>query len=353
MDNWQRICIAPDAVIKTAIAAIDVGGIGLALVVDADGRLLGTITDGDIRRALLKDISLQEPIASVMQVAPTVARCGESSATILCMMQQKKLQQIPVVDNDNHIVDVETLANIIQTAHQENPVVIMAGGFGTRLAPLTKETPKPMLKVANKPMLEILLEQLITAGFKQFYFAVHYQSQVIKNYFQNGDRWQVNIQYLEESQPLGTAGALSLLPSDISKPTLVMNGDIMTQINFNHLMQFHAVQHAAATLCVREYRQSIPFGVVESSQHQLTALKEKPSQQYYVNAGIYLLEPSVIQQVPANQATNMTDLLTQVTEQGKSVAVFPIREYWLDIGQMETFQQAQVDYEEFFNVDTA
>lgn len=354
MNDWQRICIPKHANIKEAIAAIDVGGIGLALVIDDNQRLLGTVTDGDVRRGLLRECQLQDSVSTVMNGNPSVATVGETSSTILSMMQRLKLSQIPIVDKNGYLVDIETLGGQIQAIHQDNPVVIMAGGFGKRLAPLTNNTPKPMLKIASKPMLEILLEQLVNAGFRQFYFAIHFQSEKIKQHFEDGAKWGANIEYIKEQEPLGTAGALSLLPmQEIKHPVLVMNADIMTQINFHHLHQFHSQQHAKATMCVREYQQSIPYGVVELDQHKLKALKEKPKESYFVNAGIYLLDPSVLSMIPKDTMYDMPTLLTELVDKDQTVAVFPIREYWMDIGHMQNFEQAQLDYEEFFNVSEA
>ena len=229
---------------------------------------------------------------------------------------------------------------------KENLVLLMVGGFGKRLLPLTKNTPKPLLKVGRKPLLEFIVEQLSEYGFHKICMATHYKGDLIRSYFGDGKTWKVNISYIEESEPLGTAGALTLIESKyLTKPILVMNGDILTRLNFRQLLEFHESHTAQATMCVRECDFQIPYGVVESNGEQVSRIVEKPSQTYSVNAGIYVLNPSIIRnRNKSPEYYDMTDLLSEVVNSGNIVNKFPIIEYWMDIGQIEEYEKAQVEY---------
>ncbi len=348
MKNWKEALIGPDTPIFEALKIIDTVALQIALVVNESGRLLGTLTDGDIRRGILQNISLQSPVSIVMNTSVTVADSGDDRDRILSLMKNKGLRHIPVVDDQHRVKDLKILEQIIKTSTRENVVVIMAGGLGTRLRPLTEKIPKPMLKVGGKPVLETILENLMEHGLKNFYFAVNYKAEVIENYFGDGLRKGVSIIYLHETTRLGTAGALSLLPKRPDNTFLVINGDILTNVNFSQLLRFHEEQQSTATMCVREFQYQVPYGVVRIEQHRLRSIDEKPTQKFFVNAGIYALEPEVLDCIPYNKDYNMPVLFKHLIEQKKETTAFPIREYWLDIGRLEDYRQADGDFAEVF-----
>jgi dTDP-glucose pyrophosphorylase/predicted transcriptional regulator len=347
MNRWQMARIAPNRSIRDAIRTIDEGAIRIALVVDDGNRLLGTVTDGDIRRGILKGISLDDAVERVMNAHPTTARADESRDAILERMKQTRLHQIPVVDGQGRLVAVEILDELLQTRQRDNWVVLMAGGLGSRLRPLTDECPKPLLKVGSKPLLEIILENFLEYGFRRFFLSVNYKAEMVKAHFGDGSRWGIEIRYIHEDRRLGTAGALSLLPERPALPLVVMNGDLLTKVNFQHLLDFHAEHGARATMCVREYDFQVPYGVVRIDHHRILGIDEKPVQRFFVNAGIYVLEPETLALIPPTYF-DMPDLFTKLIAERRETAVFPIREYWLDIGHMEDFARANGDFPEVF-----
>jgi NDP-sugar pyrophosphorylase family protein len=260
-------------------------------------------------------------------------------------MTDKSIRQIPLVDDDGVIVSVEhknLLLNIPQNS--ENWVVIMAGGLGTRLRPLTDELPKPMIKIGGKPLLESIIEKFIAHGFNNFYISVNFKADLIKEYFGDGHKINANIKYLEEDEPLGTAGALGLLPEKPNHPFIVMNGDLLTNINFNHLLDFHEQYDTLCTVCVREYKNEIPFGVVEVEDSYIQDIVEKPVQEVMVNSGIYVISPDVLDLVPKKTFIEMPTLLQQITKDGRKCTAFPIHEYWLDIGRIDDLEKAQHEF---------
>lgn len=348
MNRWHMARIAPDRSIRDAIRTIDEGAIRIALVVDVGNRLLGTVTDGDIRRGILRGVALEEAVTRVMNPQPTTARADESRDVILERMKQTRLHQIPVVDGQGCLVTVEILDELLQTRQRDNWVMLMAGGLGSRLRPLTDECPKPLLKVGSKPLLEIILENFLEYGFCKFYISVNYKAEMVKEHFGDGSRWGIEIRYVHEDQRLGTAGALSLLPERPALPLIVMNGDLLTKVNFQHLLDFHAEHRARGTMCVREYDFQVPYGVVRIDHHRVLGIDEKPVQRFFVNAGIYVLEPDVLDLIPSATYFDMPELFTRLIGQNHETAVFPIREYWLDIGHMEDFARANGDFPEVF-----
>lgn len=340
--------VSPQTPILDTLEIIDRNARQIALVADENDKLLGTVTDGDIRRGLLKGKALQDPIAMVMNSFPTVASPYDTRENILALMKIKQIQQIPIVDEDGRITHVEVLNDLLRPLKKENWVVLMAGGLGTRLYPLTHDCPKPLLKVGNKPLLETILQSFIDQGFHKFFISVKYKAEMIQEYFGDGSHWGVTIQYLKEKESLGTAGALSLLPEIPSEPFFVMNGDLLTKVNFDQLLDFHKTYRAQATMCVREYDHQIPYGVVTLDKQRLISMEEKPTQRFFVNAGIYVLSPKVLEKIPHNQFFDMPSLFDLLMkEEGQTIA-FPIREYWLDIGRMADFEQANIEFAEVF-----
>ena len=348
MKNWKNALISPDKPILEALKIIDTVALQIALVVDKSDRLIGTVTDGDIRRGILRNVSLQSPVSVVMNTSVTVANVGDDRGRILSLMKNKNLRHIPVVDDQHRVKDLKVLDQVIKTSRRENIVIIMAGGLGTRLRPLTEKIPKPMLKIGGKPVLETILENLMEHGFKNFYFAVNYKAEVIEDYFGDGLRNGVCITYLHETRRLGTAGALSLLPKRPENTFLVINGDILTNVNYSQLLRFHEEQQSKATMCVREFQYQVPYGVVRIEQNWLRSIDEKPTQSFFVNAGIYALEPDVLDCIPYNKDYNMPTLFKELIQQKNEATAFPIREYWLDIGRLEDYRQADDDFAEVF-----
>ena len=339
--NWKNILVSPSSNIQEVLEVIDSEALQLALVVDIDNRLLGTVTDGDIRRALIANVSLHQPVEEIMFTMPTVVDICTSRTKILELMNVKQLNSIPILD-DGIVVGLETIHNATQKDKYDNPVFLMAGGFGTRLKPLTDNFPKPLLKVGDKPILETVLLSFIKSGFHNFYISTHYLPEMIREYFGDGKRWGVSIGYVYEEHPLGTGGALSLLPKDLPDlPVLMMNGDVLTKVDLEALLAFHNNNDADATMCVREYEYQVPFGVIESEGNKIKSMVEKPTQRFHVNAGIYVVSRKIIEQVNNNEVVDMPTLLERYLD--KSVLMFPFHEYWLDIGRLEDYERAQHD----------
>lgn len=349
MNRWKDVLISPDTTIIKAIEIIDAGSLQIAMVVDKANKLVGTVSDGDVRRAILKGISFDRPVRDIMFTEPTVAGPQVSRDVIVTTMRMKQLHQIPLVNKDGCVVGLDLWDDLINLQERQNTVVLMAGGLGTRLGELTKDCPKPLLRVGNKPVMETVLENCIEYGFKHYYISVNYKANMVKDYFGNGTRWGVEINYLEEEKRLGTAGALGLLPEIPTMPVLVMNADVLTKINFKHLMEFHDEYKSVATMCVREYEFQVPFGVVQLDNHRLKAIQEKPVHQFFVNAGIYVLNPEAVLMVPNNDYFDMPALFDKLLDKQSETAAFPIREYWLDIGRKDDFEQANGDYDEVFS----
>lgn len=344
MTSWKDVLVSPTTTIRETIEKIDVGAIQIALVIDADGRLLGTVTDGDVRRGLLKGIALNESVACIMNSRPTTATLEQHRESLLPIMKQKKLHQIPILDAGGRVVGIEFIDKILKTTEKPNWVIIMAGGLGSRLYPLTQDCPKPMLRVGQKPILEIIVENLIESGFRKFYFSVNYKAEMIKDHFGDGRQWGAEIQYLNETEQLGTAGSLSLISEPPTNPVLVINGDLLTKINFQNLLDFHSSYQAVATMCIREFEQKVPYGVVNIDEKGITSIVEKPIHRHFINAGVYVLEPQVLTHIPGKTFFDMPSLFGRLIEDKLQVCAFPIREYWLDIGQMTDFERAQSEF---------
>lgn len=340
---WKSTVIAPEDSVEKALHVLDEGGLRIVMVVGADRRLAGVITDGDIRRALLRRVDFSAPAAEIMNARPVVARVGATREALSGLMEQHSLLHVPLVDEADRLVGLETLRELLQAQRRDNWVFLMAGGMGSRLRPLTDDCPKPLLPVGGKPILESILESFVASGFHRFCISVHYMAERIKAHFGDGRRWGVTIEYVEEETPLGTGGALGLLPDTGSLPILMMNGDVLTRLDFGSLLDFHRVQEAALTLCVREYDMQVPFGVVEGEGSSVTGIIEKPVHSFFVNAGVYVVGPEAIALSRPPRRLDMPDLVQSLISGQRKVAMFPIHEYWLDVGRMEDFQRAQGD----------
>lgn len=346
MKNWQSALVAPETSVQETMETLS--ALQIALVVDSEHRLLGTVTDGDVRRALLRGVTLQDAVGKIMNTAPTTARLGEDRDTILATMKRLHIHHIPTIDDCGRVLGVELLDTLIETQERDNWVVLMAGGLGTRLRPLTDDCPKPLLRIGTKPILETIIDSFVADGFNRFYIAVNYKAEMIEDHFGDGSRWGAQIRYLREDRKMGTAGALSLIPDRPNQSLLVMNGDLLTKVNFGQLLNFHLEHEAQGTMCVREYDFQVPYGVVTVDNHRISALEEKPVHRFFVNAGIYVLEPTALDLIPENMPFDMTSLFETLMAQRKETTAYPIREYWLDIGHMDDFERASGEYSREF-----
>jgi dTDP-glucose pyrophosphorylase/CBS domain-containing protein len=338
-----------DTPLREVLACINAGARGIALVVDPEGRLIDTVTDGDIRRAILADVALDAPARQVfphkkrsVYPEPVTAAASSSVGDLRHLMDRHAVRQVPLLDSDRRVVGLATYDDVVPDTGPLIEGVVMAGGFGKRLRPFTDDTPKPMLPVGDKPMLQHILEQMRCAGISQVHVTTHYKPEVIESYFGDGHDFGVSIRYVNEDRPLGTAGALGLLDTD-ETPLLVMNGDILTRLDLRAMLRFHCENSADLTMALREHRTQIPYGVVDTEGPLVVGLREKPVHRCLVNAGVYLLNPGVRALVPRGRRLDMTDLIEHLLERGMQVVGFPVLEYWLDIGRHPDYRQAQED----------
>lgn len=342
-----------DVVVRTgesmrdAIARIDVTGQQFAIVLDPDDRLRGIVTDGDIRRALLRGVSLEAPVTEVMNEAPKTAHIDEPDSAALALMQKYSLQVVPVVDSESRVVALVRNSGRVHSAAVSNPVVLMAGGRGQRLYPLTKDVPKPMLPIGDTPLLELILRRLASQGFREVYISVNYLAHVIMDHVGDGSQFGLRVQYLHEDQPLGTAGALFQLKNRIVGPFVVMNSDLLTHVNMRRLLHFHDAQGLTATVGVREYAFEVPFGVVDLDGSRVVAMVEKPVHRSLVNSGIYVLNPEALQFLDDGEYQDMPTLLGKLMEDDRAVGAFPIHEPWLDVGRPEDLDRARSGIEKW------
>jgi dTDP-glucose pyrophosphorylase len=345
----SQLCIPTTQTLHECIKVIDRTGKGIVLVVDDEKHLLGTVTDGDVRRALLAGLDLNLTAQALLNerkttdyAIPITANKGTSDSELFQMMSAANLRHIPIVDEERRLIDLAVLSDLVKDYELPLRAVVMAGGFGTRLRPLTEELPKPMLPVGRKPLLELIVEQLRGAGIRQVNVATHYRGEVISEHFKDGQDFGVDIRYVQEDRPLGTAGALGLLEHS-DDPLLVINGDILTRVNFRAMLDFHREQSADLTIAVRLFEFSVPYGVIRTDGVAVTGISEKPVVRQFINAGIYLLNPSVTQLIPNGEPYDIPDLIDHLLKEGRPVVSFPIREYWLDIGKEDHYNQANAD----------
>lgn len=349
MKHIEKIIISPNASIKDAMKKIDEGATKIALVTDEKLSFLGTITDGDIRRAILNDMSLDESIESIYNKNPIKAYIDTPKSELIRIAKQHSILRVPIVDDSNRLLSMELIEELPTSITKSNKVILMVGGLGTRLRPLTNNTPKPMLHVGGKPILETIIERFSSYGFVNIVMCIGYKSDVIQNYFGDGSDYGVNIEYILEDKRMGTAGALSLLKEKPNEPFFVMNGDLLTNINFEHLCDYHIANKSKGTMCVREYDFQVPFGVVNLEGHNITSIEEKPVHNFFVSAGIYMLDPSCIDMIPKNEFYDMPTLFEKMIKQNDNAISFPLREYWLDIGRLEEYEKANNEYHGVFS----
>jgi len=349
MDEWEKTLISPNLQICKVIEVIDQNSQQIAVVIDEEGKLLGTVTDGDIRRGILKGIPLSNPVSQIMNPHPvTIPRLNDRKS-IISILKANKIRHLPVIDEARHVIGVERLEGLLTDSHSNSWVMIMAGGSGKRLEPLTDNCPKPMLKIGEKPVLQTILEQFIRQGFTRFCISVNYKSEQIKDYFGDGSKLGAEIHYIDEKKRMGTAGCLSLFPFETPEPILVLNGDILTKLSFEQLIDFHRDHQAKATIAVTTYGFQVPYGVIKANHDHLVGFEEKPVFASFINAGIYVLNPEVLNNVPKNSYFDMNNLFEILLQNKEPVCIFPIREYWTDIGGMKSLNQACKDYDNEFN----
>lgn len=351
MVSMTEHVLSPEASLVDAIRAIEQSRRRITVVVSPDGRLLGTLTDGDVRRCLLGGGSLGTSVTQAMNPNPLSAPVGSPNGYLLDLMRRGNIIAVPLVDGMGHfeaIVHLSDLTDEVQIGAAADFVfaVIMAGGEGMRLRPITENIPKPMVDIGGVPLLERQIQRLAQVGIKRIYLSVNYLSHMIEEYFGTGEAFGVDIRYLREQQKMGTGGALSLLPEKATGPILVMNGDILTTSDFFCLYEFHSNNNADLTVATVEHFVSIPFGVVQNEGSIVTGLTEKPSQRFLCNAGIYAISPTALELLPIDRPCNMTDLIEACIKNGQTVAAFPVHEYWSDIGTHADLDKARNFYSE-------
>jgi dTDP-glucose pyrophosphorylase len=338
---WRQAILPPTATVQQAILNLNLVSIKIVLVANEADELQGTISDGDIRRGLLRGLDINSPVTDIIHRNPLVVPPEVGRETVMQLMLVNKIQQIPVVNERRQVVGLHLWDQITTTTTRTNLMVIMAGGLGKRLHPYTEECPKPMLPVAGKPMLERIIERARAEGFSRFVLAVRYLGHMIEDYFGNGDRWQVSIDYLREDTPLGTAGALSLLEPVPDQPFVVTNGDVLTDVRYGEVLDFHERHQALATMAVRQHEWQHPFGVVHTQGVDIVGFEEKPLHLTHVNAGIYALEPAALRALSRAKLCDMPTLFERLQAEGGRVIAYPMHEPWLDVGRPDDLERAQ------------
>jgi NDP-sugar pyrophosphorylase family protein len=279
---------------------------------------------------------------------PTIAKKGSSKKYLLSLCSINRVGQIPIIDDEQKVVDLFVIDDELSKKQHENSVVLMVGGLGTRLRPLTENIPKPMLRVGGCPILETIIKGFVDSGFTNITMCLGYKSNVIQDYFQEGSGFGANIDYIVEEKRMGTAGALTLLTNKLEQPFFVMNGDLLTNVNFEKMLDFHEAHNSKATMCVREYDIEVPYGVVNVDNENIISIEEKPIHSFFVNAGIYILEPGCVDLIPANEFYDMPSLFEKLIEAKEKTISFPLKEYWLDIGRMADYEKANLEYKGVF-----
>jgi dTDP-glucose pyrophosphorylase len=344
--SLEELFVGDGATVREALERITKTGKGVVLVVDAERRLLGIATDGDLRKAILRGVGLDAPVDGAMNRSPLVAPPGIAAPAALVMMRSRSIRQLPIVA-DGRVVDVLFFDKLLEPPPLPNAAVIMAGGRGNRLSPLTETTPKPLLRIGGKPVLEIMVERLRSAGFREIVMTVHYLNHMIEEHFGDGRRFSVNIGYRREDEPRGTAGSLIELRNHFDRPFLLVNADILTKCDFREMLAFHERHHALMTVGTVPYTVDMPYGILEVDGERLAGVTEKPRFDFLINAGIYVVSPRAVELgVPPTGAIDMPDVIAKLMELKQHVVAFPIREYWLDIGRHPDLEKANRDVAE-------
>jgi dTDP-glucose pyrophosphorylase len=348
MTDLKKMTVQPDANLRLVMEVIDSGARKIALVTDDCGVLIATVTDGDIRRGLLRGVGLEAPVSEVMHHSPTTLLQGASASTAQRLMRERGLNHIPVVDSQGKLVSLALREGVTSVEPRQTRVILMAGGLGMRLRPLTETMPKPMIPVGDKPLLERIVTRFQDQGFSRFTMSLNYLGHMIRDHFGDGSSLGVEMDYIEETKPMGTCGALSLMPQRPGSSFIVMNGDILTTTSFGTMIDFHAETDSTVTICAREFNMQVPYGVLNADGTTLVSMEEKPIYRHLVNAGIYALSPLVFDHIRDDEPLDMPELITRVKNAGHKVSVFPVREYWMDIGRIEDLDRARAEFETVF-----
>jgi dTDP-glucose pyrophosphorylase len=352
MNKKNNFAINSDDQVFKALEMIQNNDLRIVVVLSLEETLAGTITDGDIRRGLLRGVSINDSVSKVMNRDPLFIYEGDSvNEDVLTKCREKGVFIVPVVSREtSKVVRVEKIEELNMSKQRDNAVILMAGGLGSRLGELTKECPKPMLSIGKEPILLNIINRLKEFGFHNFYFSVNYKSEMIEDYFGDGERFGISISYLREPKRMGTAGSLTLLPEEaLKKPLLVMNADLMTKVNYGALLDFQEQEQTDALMCIREYDFKIPYGVIQIEDDTIKGIEEKPTHSFFVNAGIYVLHPNVLNIIPRKEYFDMPQLFNELIAKKMNTKVFPIGEYWLDIGDPEDYLKASGDYHNNFD----
>ena len=343
--DWHTATLGDKATIRDAIKKLSASSLQIILVIEENNSLLGTITDGDIRRAILRGSTLDGNLKDLMNKDPLVVSSDITKDSVLHLMNHNGLNAIPIVDKKRHVLGLHLINEMIVPEAKNNLMIIMAGGKGSRLLPATKDCPKPLLPVNGKPMLEHIILRAKEEGFHRFVLAVHYLGDMIREYFGNGDLWDIKIEYLNEEAPLGTAGAISLLEERPNSPVIVTNADIISDISYSRLLEYHNNhKNSCATMCIRLYETQHPFGVVNTKGVEIVGFEEKPMLRSHVNAGVYVLEPKALDFLEKNKFCDMPSLFDRLQEEKLRTIVYPIHESWSDIGRLEEYTNANKLY---------
>ena len=333
--------VADTATVRDAMAAVDRGAARIALAVDTEGRLTGVVTDGDLRRALLGGTELTDPVAPVLTRRYLSVTADDGRAAALELMRARRIDAVPVIDRDGRPVGLHLLQQFLEPVTRTNWAVIMAGGRGVRLRPMTDDLPKPMLSVAGRPIIERLVLHLVGFGLKRIFVSVNYLGDVIEEHLGDGSRLGARVEYLREDEALGTAGALGLLPEAPTEPVLLLNGDLVTSADLGGLLDAHTAGGFRATIGTRRYLHTVPFGCVERDGARVVALDEKPTLEREVNSGIYVLDPSVVAGVTRDRRVDAPTLIADLLAAGEPVGAFEIEDEWIDVGQREQLAAAR------------
>jgi len=343
--RFEDVLVSPETSVRDVLRRVDAARTQMAMVVDSYGRLLGTATDGDIRRGLLAGEELDSPISGSMHLNPVTVPQSATESEVIALLRAMALRHAPVVDPIGRVVGLKTLDELLQARQRDNPVVLMAGGLGSRLGELTRHRPKPMLSIGGRPILEHILLRLIDQGFHDFWIAVNYKAEVIEAHFGDGSTFGCRIQYLREEKRLGTAGALSLLPLRNDLPVMVTNGDLLTNADFGSLLDHHDRVAAEATMAVRPHEIQVPYGVIEADEDRFVTVREKPVFQHIIAAGIYVLSPTAVAMIPRDAFFDMPDVFRNLVEEGRPASVYRMADYWIDIGHPPDLERAAREFD--------
>jgi dTDP-glucose pyrophosphorylase len=339
-ESWRKALLSADANVQQAIHSLERSALQIVLVVSANGTLIGTITDGDVRRGLLRGMDLTSSVDPIVHREPLVVPPQLGRETVLQLMRANKVHQLPVIDEDRRVLGLHLWDDLVIPGQRPNLMVIMAGGQGTRLRPHSENCPKPLLPVGGKPMLEHIIQRAKAEGFQRFVIAVHFLGHMIEEYFGDGSRWQLQIDYLREESPLGTAGAIGLLNPRPDAPFLVSNGDVLTDAHYGEMLDFHRRHGATATMAVRLHEWQHPFGVVRTQGVDIIGFEEKPVARSHINAGIYVLEPAALDAMHAGERCDMPTLFSRLHDLAARTIVYPMHEPWLDVGGLDDYHKA-------------